>query len=431
MPGKVLMFVRNSFEHDSRVLKQARTLIDSGVDVRLVAVVAPGLPTAEIRDGLRIERIDDDPLPTRITRRALAWLARRRGQADDASQRGTVIGVQDVERSGAVALVLRVALRIHLQLALWRWWRLGVSAAITEPADVYVAHDLDTLPIAVRAKSRLGGKVLYDSHELWTESGAVRGPVSRLAWQVLERRLMHHADQIITVSDPIAEELGGRYGVARPRVVLNAPYIERSRDEEADANLRSLFGLPANRLIALHVGGLSPGRGIEEVIQSAALLRDIAVVVLMGPASNARYAQGIRDLADKSDGRVVVAPPVPGSEVVAHATSADIGLVPQRAWTRNAALGLPNKLFECLAAGLPIVANDVPALRAVVTQYEVGLLCNGSQPVEIARAVRELADDPQRREAMAANARRAATDFSWERQRQVLIESFSALAQSS
>ena len=214
MSTGVCMFLAHPLRHDTRVEKEAAALVGAGYEVRIIATAFPGLPRREDRSGVTVLRVDDDPLPARIVRSLL----RRRGGS---GAPGTVLTRESAERSDVRARLVRGALRLHLRMVWRRYMRSALRAVRERPAAVWIAHDLETLPLALRARRRLGGRVLYDSHELFVESSLARWEGRR--WARIERRTIGRADAVITVSGSIAAELARRYGIAEPEVVLNAP----------------------------------------------------------------------------------------------------------------------------------------------------------------------------------------------------------------
>ena len=126
-----------------------------------------------------------------------------------------------VDRTGTRARLLRELLRVHLRLTLRQYGRNALKAARARPADLWVAHDLETLPVALRAREQMGGKVIYDSHELFTSSPLTRGDDAR--WQRVERRCIGRADAVMTVSDGIARCARRVVLDPQPEVLLNVP----------------------------------------------------------------------------------------------------------------------------------------------------------------------------------------------------------------
>jgi len=436
---RVCMFLYTPFRHDSRVLNEATALVRCGHEVRVIATLEPGAEPLEERDGVRIERLDADPLPSKAARRVIELGGRlRRGSG---ASRGTA-GVAAAPPSpgslvppaggGLVGQGARVALRAHLSLTYAKYLRRARRAAAAEPAAVWWAHDLDTLPVAVDAKRRLRGAVVYDSHELFVETIAMatRAKVTRRAWRLAERRLIGASDRVVTTTQAAADELVRRYAVARPTVVRNLrdptatgePVVDRPPGSAPGGHLPRELDLPAQSKLALYVGGLSAGRGLEEMIQGAAHL-DGVFLGLMGP-SHEPYLQALKSLAARHGvaERIRFIPPVEARDVVRCASTADLGIVPIRNTCLNYYLSLPTKLFECIAAGLPVVTSDFPEMRRVVEEHRIGATCDPDLPADIARAVKWVLDEPERHEQLRANARRAARSLTWEREQTKLTE---------
>lgn len=410
------MFLYNPFRHDSRVLKEARTLAEAGHDVRIVAVGDAGTPAREERDGFSVIRVDRDPLPTKLLRALLS--------AADRSRAGRAAGTAAGSRAPAPLLsatpdgrLVRLVRRTHIAWDHLKFLRLAYGLVRREPADVYFAHDLETLPVAVLAKRSLGGRVLYDSHELFVEHTSTVPARTRLwkpFWRLLERELIRHADQVVTVCQPIAVELSRRYGVPEPAVVLNVP--DRTRHSLERRDLRTTFGIDVGITLVLYLGALLPHRGIEPTIRSLALLQDAAFVV-MGPGSP-DYVVQLRAFTAAAgvQGRVHFAQPVPADEVVSWASGADVGVCVIESIGLNNHYSLPNKLFEYLAAGVAIVASDIPTMRQIVEAHGVGVTCDPTDPAAIAHAIRSVVDDPSRHFELRRRALEASDSFTWERE---------------
>jgi glycosyltransferase involved in cell wall biosynthesis len=352
---------------------------------------------------VRIVRVDEDPLPARMVR---AVVARRTGGA--AGPPGTVITREAVDRGGLRAQLLRAALRVHLRLSGRRWSRNALKAATDARAALWIAHDLETLPTALHARARLGGAVLYDSHEFFTDSPLTRGDSRR--WERIERRCIGRADAVTTVSGGIARLLAARYGVPEPEVLMNVPHApDHAGGDPVD--LRRALDLPAASRIVLYLGGIQQLRGLDVMIRAIAE-RDDLVLVMMGPGSPA-YRQELEALA-ASEGvpaRIRFLPPVKPSEIRRYALGADVGVVMHKGdQYLSYRYALPNKLFDYLHAGLPVVVSDLPELGGTVLENRVGATCDPGDPASIADAIDRVTADPELR----ANVAAAAPRYTWE-----------------
>jgi glycosyltransferase involved in cell wall biosynthesis len=453
--ASICMLLKGPCTNDSRVDREARTLAGAGYDVRIVATEAPGAPNIEQREGYSIVRVAADPRLAGVMRRVARWFRRilsRGASGEDAggSHGGggqtepTVVGQRawiaaagvrsdgDLLLHAPRAAVLRIALRVFLTL---RWWRFARSAWCSlrrNPADVYVAHDLDTLPLAAFARSRLGGRIVYDSHELYTDQSATP-PASwfwRLRWRMVERALIGRADAVMTVCQSISEELADRYRIARPAVVRNIPELVEL-DRSSDGGVRTRLGIDSSKRIALYLGGIQLNRPLEHFIDAVEPLSDV-VLVLMGPGDPA-YVRHLRAYAEDRGcaGRVHLTGPVPSETVVATAREADVGLVVLKRTSLSVWYCLPSKLFESIHAQVPVVANDWPELRRIVEGYGVGVLCESEKAPAITDAIRQLLDDGDGYERMKANASRASEELNWQVESSKIMEVFEAIAPGS
>lgn len=385
-PIRVTMCLRNPYTHDSRVEKEARTLSGAGYAVTVVCKAADGLPSVEERDGIRVLRVARSRLP--------------------------IPGLRFLLNSRRFERVL----------------------AETRPQILH-AHDSDTLgPVAATAR-RLGIPFVYDAHELWLGQGRwgrswLWFAFMYLFFSVLERRLIRRSAAQVTVSPPIARWLEQRYHLRHVELLPNYP----EAGPESRRDLRSLIDrqrLPLEAPIVLYLGGLMEERGLEALVQSIALWRSDAHLVLLGRGT---LEDSLRRLAAETGvhQRVHMLAPVPPDEVVGWAASADVGVSPLVPSSLNNRYSLGNKLFQYMAAGLPVVASDFPQVRDVVVGSDAGLCVDTADPRQIASAIDGLLADRDRCRAMGRNARRAVERrYNWDVAARTLLEVYSSLGLDS
>ncbi len=455
------MTVLNTFEHDTRVLKQARSLARWRFDVVVLARSGPGLPAREtLEPSLVVERVGlDRREPLDVAR---AVLARHR---DPARVRRLVDGPPIGAAPSPVAAapttprspVRRTADRItrttstRLRRIPARLRRsaadrvrrlrhpvissLSFSGAFARRAlalapDVMLCHDLNTLAAGAIVKSLTGARLAYDSHELWLERniGDRSRRWDRLGWAWLERRLVKDCDLVTTVAEGICDELRDRYRIPRPALIRNVqPW------EPPPARTRILseeLGLPASRPIVLYPGAITINRGLEQAIDAAVLFEDAALVI-MGYARDAAYLASLRDRAEGHGvlGRTVFfRDAVPPDEVARYTASADLGIVPTQNACRSYLFEASNKIFHCLMAGVPFVGSDHPEKRLLIERHGVGRTFDETDPVAIARTVRELLADARELERMRAACLEAARTLNWEQEETRLRRLYGELA---
>lgn len=396
---KVWMFVYNSCRHDARVLKEVKALAESGHDVGIVAVLDKDTEPYEERDGFRILRVDTS-------------LAGERPATAE-------------ERPRSLRLLRRLPMKIHSFFALLQYYRRAWKIVKSEPGDIYHCHDLETLPLGYMTKRRHGARLVYDAHELTTELAYI-SRLERVGWRVLERFLIRRTDENITTGTYRAAYLAKKYRVAAPTVILNCPPL--SATGAPNHALREKLGLIDDKVpVILYQGGFVPGRGLDNLVLAAAHL-DRGVLVLMGWGP---LEEELRRLVkEKSlEERVYFTEPVPPEQVVYYCISASVGVVIYQNTGLNNYYATPNKLYEYIHAGLPVVSMDFPALKEVMEGYGLGCTFDPEEPESIAAAINFVLADEQRYDTMRKNALEAARIFNWETESKKLLEIYRRLSQ--
>ncbi len=321
------------------------------------------------------------------------------------------------------------------------WWRLSVlgwaaaAAAAAPVADVHHGHDLTGLPAAIRASRRQGGaaSVIYDSHELFIEAGdtARQSPWVRRVLASLERRWIAQVAGIVTVNESIAGELHRRYGGPDPVIVRNAP-PKTSLPEPRPDHLRIAAGIPAGAKVVLYHGGFQRDRGLE-VLAEAMLEPSMAAAHLVYMGFGPLQASLEAIAADpRFVGRIHVLPAVDPGVLLDWVASADVSAMPNQPRTLNERYSTPNKLFESIAVGTPVVSSDFPERRRIVIDDPdgpLGAVCDPTRASELARALAGVLDlDPAAADDLRRRCHRAATlRWNWELESARLLELYRGL----
>lgn len=447
MPLKVTMFVLNDCTHDARVLKEAKTLSEAGFQVRIIALKTPDTDYFEKRDGFMIERIFGkgdgfvarNQVVPKNTKNASQSVKENKRSYEDKNTKKPEVEPKLIDKVYKKVKVLPYFIKkffikgtlkiigasplnpksISFSLAAFR-------AAKKNPSDFYHAHDLNTLLAGYLAKKRLGGKLIYDSHELYVERNTLPKPTPRAKKVVglLEGFLLKSVDQVITVNKSIAKELKKRYKIKLPAVVMNTPKYNLV---EKPKSLRLELGIPAGEKIIIYSGSITFNRGLEQLIESLQYLENY-VLVLMGFGRES-YLEELRMVAHKAkvENRLYFFGPVPHEEVPVYVAGADVGAAPIINASLSYYLCSPNKLFEFIQAGIPAIGSNFPELSAVIEGYKIGYTFDPEDPKNIAETIQKVFEDPKKYQQMKKNTREAAKIYNWEREQEKLLKVYSDL----
>ncbi|GLV60201.1 glycosyl transferase [Dictyobacter sp. S3.2.2.5] len=290
-------------------------------------------------------------------------------------------------------------------------------------ADIYHAHVEHTF-LAMYLVARLRKKgLIFDTPELTMSVPAIQcwPRLRRLAIACI-RHMSRSCDSYITGSPDYKLLLLYTYGRV-PVLILR--HIPPSRACVRNTRLQQKLGLPEHMRIALYQGNLQSDRGLEALVFAAPYLKPDIVIVLMGDGYD-ETLDILRDLIqyDQLEDRVKLLPAVPYAELLDWTSSADLGLLLLPPFhSLSIRYCLPNKFFEYLAAGLPILSSRLPAIAEMIHQYRVGQILDDFSPVRIARAINTLISDRDRWQTLHDNALSAvAQGLTWEEESKKLID---------
>ena len=383
MRPKVCIIQYNSSKFLTRVDRAARTLGEAGYEVVLIALKDDDTPAHEQRRGYVVKRVE---LKSRRLPRGF--------------------GLKFIRFAEAI---------IRTFTAAWR-----------ENADIYDARDAYPLLVAHVAAALRGASVVYDSDELAT--GRNWSVAANHMWSRAIRRyegFFARRSTVITSDYGRADEIERLYGIGRPTVVLNVP--DRADTLDPDLDFRTQ-GLGDRSVLLIYQGVVIPNRGLAEMVDAMRELPECRLAIV-GYGSLLEELKS--EVAEKGLGDAVrFFDPVPFSTLMRYTAAADIGVIPLVGSCLSYRLAAPNKLFEYMMAGLPVVATDLPDMARVVRETRCGTLIE--EPVtaaSIAAAVRELLDGAEPRDDVAARGRAAAlARYNWECESPELLRVFDRVA---
>jgi glycosyltransferase involved in cell wall biosynthesis len=300
---------------------------------------------------------------------------------------------------------------------------------VAPAADVYHGMAYSGVPTAIALARRHDGVAVYDARDIYVEAASLARRRGLIRWLVdrNERTAVRAVRRVITVNKPYAEVMARRWATDEPLVVLNcAP--RRTPPAETSRRIHEALGLTADQRVILYHGKFSPNRGIEQLIAAMEHVGENAVLVLLGFGELQDYLASL-GAQPAVAGRVRILPAVPPSDLLDWVASADIVAMPIQPSTLNHRLTTPNKLFEAIAVGAPVVASDLPGMAPIVREIDAGVLVDPTDAAAIAEACRTiLAASPEsNKERRGRILRAAAETYNWERQADVLFAEYARL----
>lgn len=370
------------FANETRILKIVRSLRHASAftGIAVVALWKEGLPRHEmLEDGIEVIRV------------------------------APVFGGRLGGKSGRVIKALG--------------WYLGVLFALkNRRVACFNCHSLPVLPLSVLVKWWKRCVLIYDPHELETETAGLGGVRQKVA-QIAERALIGFADAVCVVNRSIAGWYEAAYDLRKVYVVRNVPSGSTVFPERTGL-LRQAIGLHDDSQLFLYQGLLAPGRGVDVLIAAFSTLPSDRHLVFMGYGE---LSDRIRTAA-KNFPNIHYMPAVPPDELQAYTVDADVGVSLIEDVCLSYRLCLPNKVFEYAACGVPVVVSDFPEMGSFVDRYECGWRI---APAADALAALLSGLTAEKIASKRINALQASKDFCWQEEEEALLSMYRDLDFSS
>jgi glycosyltransferase involved in cell wall biosynthesis len=372
----IAVIVFNTYRNDNRVYRTARTLQEEGYEVVVGALYEEGLAREEIDRGLKVERYEmkSRRLPT-----------------------GRLFGFIKFAE-----MYLRFIFKYR-------------------KFDAIHANDFNPFFLGIIAKWITPGlKVVYDSHEYQSERFD-KPEWRRNLIRKTEKKFARKADKVITVGRCIAQEYERLFDLKDVEVIYNVPDVI---EVDRSTLLRDVFDLGPEKRVFLYQGGLVRSRGIETLMKAFSTLDDAhAVLVIMGSGA---LLPLVEEYAEKCD-KIFFLPAVPYEELLNYTASADVGVVSTQNLCLNNYLCMPNKLFEYIQAGLPILSNNLKECGSFVVDRQLGFMAEEWEPLSVQETIAKFDDDNLPR--FKSNSMQVAGEFNWQVEKEKLKKIYSDLLQ--
>ena len=271
--------------------------------------------------------------------------------------------------------------------------------------DIIHANDLDALLAAYIATRSWKCKIVFDTHEVYTDNfGMASAVLKKLFWSFIESWIIKRVDLVVCVSNAAADYFAAKYNIPKPLVVTNCAKRQRLHEHE---NVKSSY------FEVLNHGQFYEGRGYDIMVEAAAISRNTQIkYVLRGFG---RMEPELRSFVDeKGLTNVTFAPPVKTTELIPAARTSHVGLAITVPINLNFKLSVSNKIFEYVSAGLPVIMSDIPEHRYLNDKYNFGIILKENTAECLRDAVMTMYENEGLYREYSANAKRLSEELNWE-----------------
>lgn len=399
----VCMITQDAPHIDRRILLQAKTLIENGYKVSII------YPFGESNDDFTNVGIDYIPIKKQINiKNNLSYIKR-------------------VIRAFLPQKLYEKLKEIYFTFAdtdFIDYEEELKQEAMRTRYDIYVAHDLPTLPIAHYVAKQYNSKLVYDSHEFFTGQIALR--MSRkLFFEQIEKKYIYDVDLMFTVNEDIAELFNKTYGLKEIKILYNSIEDNISTFEKID--LHKKLNIDKNINIILYQGGFLEDRNLESLVESSQYLDKNNILVMLGYSFLEEKLKNIAKKLNIINKKVYFMDRVAQKELLSYTAGATIGIIPYPDIDLNTKYCTPNKMFEFIAAELPIVANKkLVTVSKMLKKMDIGYFISFDSPKNIAEGLNRIIVE-MKNISFQNNIKKAKDKLSWKNQENILIDSYKNL----
>jgi glycosyltransferase involved in cell wall biosynthesis len=288
---------------------------------------------------------------------------------------------------------------------------------IFHKANLLFSNDLDTLMPNYLIHKLKGIPIVYDSHEYFTETPElVNRKFPQSVWKKIEEWIFPKIKDVITVNRSIARLFKEKYG-NEVHVVRNIPPTRAS----VEAMSRSQLGLPENTpIILLQGAGINIQRGAEELVEAMQFVDNAQLLIIGGGDVIDLLKTMVEEL--KLEDKITFIPKLPFEKLQQYTMLADIGLTIDKDTNINYRYSLPNKLFDYIQSGVPVLASPLVEIAQIIDKYQVGECIENHEPKSLAEKINKMLANKEQLQLFKQNCKEAAKVLNWENEKERLIK---------
>jgi glycosyltransferase involved in cell wall biosynthesis len=296
-------------------------------------------------------------------------------------------------------------------------WRLFWLLLFTK-TDVLWSNDLDTL-LANYLIGKIKNKpVIFDSHEYFTEVPELEhNAFAKKVWKKIEENIVPHLSFCITVNESIAGLFKEKYR-KEFYVIRNVPL----KNQLTKSKTRLELGMPENKhIVILQGSGINMHRGAEELVEAFKFLPENFHLYIVG---NGDVLEILKDMVAQwgLEKKISFVGKQPYAQLMQYTMNADAGVTLDKDTNINYRFSLPNKIFDYIQCGIPVISSNLVELKKIIEGYQVGVLVPEVEPELIAQTIQEVFNDPEKYAQLKHNTLPAAEKLNWEEEKKVLYK---------
>lgn len=300
-------------------------------------------------------------------------------------------------------------------------FRLFIKLLFTKN-DILLANDLDTLLPNFLISKIFKKKLVYDSHELFTEvPELINRPFIQNFWLKIEKFIFPKLKNVYTVNQEISNIYNLKYNVPvfvirniAPKLInkkINVDFLKNIKGE--------------SKMIILQGTGINIDRGAEEAVEMMQFVNN-AILYIIGSGDSFKVLHKKVALLNLSN-KVFIKSKMEYHELMEYTKIADLGLSLDKNTNLNYTLSLPNKIFDYIQAEIPILASNTKVVSQLIIENKIGWITNSHNPKELAKTVEEIFNNKSEYNEKCENIKIAAKKYNWETESKKLIEIFNNL----
>jgi glycosyltransferase involved in cell wall biosynthesis len=292
-------------------------------------------------------------------------------------------------------------------------------------ADILLSNDLDTLPANFLVSKIKGIPLVYDSHEYFTGVPELsQRPKVKAIWKRIESFIVPKIQYAYTVNSSIAQLYEDEYKI-KFNVIRNMPEMKFQIRTDLDIIKRELR-LPSDKaIIILQGAGINIQRGAEEAVQAMQYVEN-AILLIIG-SGDVIPALKLMVVELRLNEKVKFEPKKSPSELFLYTLCADLGLSLDKNTNLNYRFSLPNKIFDYIQAGVPILASDLPEVKKIIEGYNIGCISPDHNVKNLATLMNKMIDNKEMRLTWQKNLKAASQELNWDHEKSKLLSIFSSI----